>query len=171
MAVKKNKSSVFILPMILGVPYDYFKGILNCYIGCNYDDRDEERIYVVFNTESIDDVKDRESVLTNNEQYFDTLIVADFTIYSFKVSSAFKDDFHCFKEGKYSKFSYKYKKILKRLYSNKWVHSVIDPKAIDREKLREKLGAIELPRNCEIFDSPYESEETFSLSHFIEVDL
>jgi hypothetical protein len=172
--VKKNKSSVFIIPMIMGIPYKYFSGFVNCYIGSNYDDNNyQERIYIVFNTDDFnnDKISNKVETMTSSSQFVNTLIVDDFTVLSYKPPEVFLSDFIAFKNGEYSKFSEKYKSLIKALYPKlKDVHSIIEPTGEDRAELGKKLEA-NLSDNCEIFDSPYESDETFSLAHFLNVDV
>jgi hypothetical protein len=171
--VKKNKSSVFILPMILGIPYKYFKGFINCYIGSNYDEEDSRRMYVVFETKELipDKVKGRTEILMNSNQYVDSIVVDEFTVLIYKNVEVFDNDFDAFKDGRYTEFSDRYKKLLKRLYPTiTRIHSIISPSLTDRLELSKKVGS-SLPDNCEIFDSPYESDENFSLAHFLSVDV
>lgn len=174
-SVTKNKSSVFILPMIIGVPYKYFNGFVNCYIGSNHEDEDDRRIYLVFDTEYLnsdngDAPKGRVKVLESNSQYLRTVLIDRFSMMVFKPLPAFENDFDHFRHGRYSKFSKKYKSILRMIYNNKKVRSILNPSIEDRQELSEKLGC-SLPDNCEIFDIMDEAEETFSLAAFLEVDI
>lgn len=182
---KKNKSSIFILPMVMGIPYYYFKGYINCYIGCNnLESEQNERIYVAFKTEDLETryydsskgkVKnsDRIKAIKNHKQFINEILLEDFTLYSFRVLENFKNDFEMFKIGKYSKFSLRYKKVITNMYPNtKKIHSIINPSQKDRKKLSDDLLLTNvLPKGTEIFSRPSEIEETFSLSHFINIEV
>lgn len=162
--------------MILGIPYKYFSESINCYIGCNHDDEDDnKRIYLAFDTDILHNKKnprERYHILTSQSQYVKSIEINRFTILVYRTLDIFKDDFEHFKNGRYSQFSDRYKKILKKIYSNDKVNSILNPSFEDREKLAAKLSVANLPENCEIFDSPYiEEDEIFTLANFIEVDV
>ena len=133
--IKKNKSSVFILPMLTNIPYKHFEGFVNCYIGSSYSDNKSRRIYLVFKTSILTAVN--QEALINNEHYVDELIVDDFTVLTYRPLTIFKEDFDRFKEGEYTKFSNKYKAILKKTYPRiKRIHAIISPSDTDRDELQ-----------------------------------
>lgn len=186
MAVR-NKSSIFILPMITGIPYVYFREFINCYIGCNHDvnEFNNRRVYIAFKTDDLkkDTYKSSEKkeisnesrikILTDSELFIRDIVVNDYTIFIFEPSSEFKDDFDNFSLGKYSLFSEKYKKLLRSLYPtiNK-LKSIINPTDEDREKLAKELMCNkQIIKNSEIYSIPEPIEETFTLAHFLNVEL
>jgi hypothetical protein len=170
--------------MVMGIPYQYFKGYLNCYIGCNHLDDEKDRIYVAFRLEDLESRyyeypkgrlknSDRISVIKNHKQFVKEIKLDDFVLYSFRVLDNFKVDFELFKKGKYSQFSLRYKKIITNMYPNtKRIHSVINPSEKDRKKLsKDLLLKNVLPKGTEIYSRPEEIEESFSISHFIKVEV
>lgn len=167
------------MPMIIGIPYKYFKGFINCYIGSNHDEDNGRRIYLVFDSDYLhsehkDIPKGRLKILETNSQYVRSIEIDRFTMLVYKPLEIFEIDFDIFKSGKYSKFSKKYKSILKGIYKNKRISSIIDPSEKDRAELASKLfdenDQDRLPDNCEIFSTIDDIEETFSIAAFLEVD-
>jgi hypothetical protein len=181
---KKNKSSVFVLPMITGIPYLYFRGFINCYVGCNHDDlSDGRRIYLAFKTEALEEDfykdkkgnnvrnKKRIEVLESNPLFNKKIIINGFTLFVYTPEERFSRDFDKFVSGKYSKFSEEYKTLLKSLYPTiKKMKSIVSPTRLDRMLLTKDLNST-LPEECEIYSVPELIEETFSLSQFLEIEL
>jgi hypothetical protein len=173
--------------MLTGIPYIYFNGFVNCYIGCNndYSDDEKRRIYVAFKRENLEEEfyeskskgkvenLERVEVLRGSELYEREIEVNDYILFIFRPSKEFEKDFDTFISGKYSEFSSKYKRLLKSIYpSIKKLKSIIEPTDADRKKLAKELACCEdLLKNSEIYDTPNEIEETFSLAHFLEVEL
>jgi hypothetical protein len=170
--------------MVMKLPYYYFKGFLNCYIGCNTIQDDGKRIYVAF---KIDDLqrkeykhskgvtsnKERIKAIKNHKQFVEELVIGDFILYVFTPLKNFEKDLDVFKTGKYSQFSLRYKRIIKETYPNiEKIHSIINPSYADRKKLSDDLLLENvLPKGTEILSVPNEITETFSISHFIEVEV
>lgn len=168
----------------MSFPYHYFKGYLNCYIGCNHLDDEKDRIYVAFKSEDLKSryyehtkgrIKnsDRINAIKNHKQFVKEIKLDDFTLYSFRVLDNFRVDLDLFRNGKYSQFSLRYKKIITSMYPNtKRIHSIINPSEKDRKKLsKDLLMTGVLPKGTEIYSRPEEIEESFSISHFINVEV
>lgn len=170
--------------MIMKIPYHYFNGFINCYVGCNMVKDDGNKIYVAFKTETLKQkgYKNSNKIISNEEriniikkssQFSEEIIIGDFTLFVFSPYKNFEKDLDVFRTGKYSQFSLRYKRIIKNTYPNlKKIHSIINPSEQDRKKLSEELLLdYVLPKGTEIYSKPRELEEYFSLAHFIEVEV
>jgi len=181
----KTKASVFILPMIMGVPVKYFSGFTNVFIGSSFGygsiTESTDRIFLVFKTELLNqslytrkditlDNNARIDKLKGSDQYTETQVIGSYTVFTFTPSEKLIKDYKRFKEGKYSEFSAKYKGIVKRHYpTSARVNSILDPTDTDRDKLAKDLNT-ELRGKCEIFSSPDNIQEIFSHAKFLEIN-
>lgn len=183
----KTKSSVFILPMIMGVPIKYFSGFTNVFIGTAINDggsilETDKRIFLVFKTADLKEQyhtkksgevienKDREIRFKRLNQFVYKRIIGKYTVFVFRPVEKFIDDFNKFKQGKYSQFSEGYKKIVNKFYPNyPRLNSIINPTEVDRVKLAKELE-VKLPNNCEIFSAPELIQEEFNVSKFIQIE-
>jgi hypothetical protein len=171
--------------MIMGIPNHYFNGYLNCYVGSNYHDKEEDgnRIYVVFRSDDLAKKSYRSkkgivnnsyriNVIKTHKQFVKEIGVNDFILYVFRPLPNFEKDLEVFKTGKYSKFSMRYKKIITTTYPNtKKIRSIINPSKKDREEFSERfLLDYTLPEGSELFSKPEEIDEHFSIAHYLEVE-
>jgi hypothetical protein len=183
----KNKSSVFILPMVMGIPYRYFSEFVNCYVGVNDDvyNQDKERIFIVFLKEDLEKEyfttkkgdkitnSERMSIISGADNYLGVFEIGKFNIIAFRVPDIFKEDFNRFAKGRYSQFSETYKKVLKELYPNiKRIKSIIYPSDEDREKLAKELMCdFQQLKGREILSVPNITDEVFDIANFIEINV
>lgn len=184
----KNKSTVFILPMILNLPFRTFTGFKNVFIGLStnsdLDDllREQRRIYVVFkgedvfskyyekkegNTVKVIDNVSRVSKLKSHPQFVSTHEFGNYVAFEFFPDSKYVEDFDLFKKGHYSKFSDTYKKVIKNMYP-KGIDNIIYPTEQDRKNKAKELGTV-LPEGAEILSIPNLLEESLSPAQFIEI--
>jgi hypothetical protein len=182
----KTKSSVFILPMIMGIPIKYFSGFANVFIGSSFGyggiTESTDRIFLVFKTSLLkehyytkNDItvenKDRKNKLKSTPQYAGVQVIGNYIIFIYRPADKLLKDYNRFKEGKYSEFSGKYKTIIKKYYpTSERVNNILNPSNKDRDKLAKEL-AVKLDGNCEVFSSPDDLEESFSYAKFLELNV
>lgn len=182
----KSKSSVFILPMILEIPFKTFAGFENVFIGTsNMEDLsdlhiEQRRIYVVFRVEDLEkpyfelkgghvvNNRERLEAFKTHKQFVSELSFGSYVAFEFVPLESYVDDFDRFKSGLYSKFSSKYKRIIKHMYTQESVKNIISPTDEERKKLGKELEHA-LPKDCEILSAPKVLEENLSPAKFIEL--
>lgn len=113
--LKKSKTSRFILPMY-GQPL-FKNSPLNYYLINSYFDKDNH-IYVVFDNINDDKLTLIIYNLTCDPNYIDSSYADDNmeVILKLKIPKEFEADFTNFKQGKFTKFSTKFKKLLEESY-------------------------------------------------------
>lgn len=116
---KKNLSRAFILPMV-GINYKNLpSNFINCYIKV-----DNENYYcmLVFDkTRDYDEIfyHFMNNIHTNNKHLLKYDDLEEEVIFIFKIPEILKEDFKFFMDGKYSKFSEEYKKVLCNFFGRK----------------------------------------------------
>lgn len=179
---KSTKATHFLLPF-----YGWGKAFYTDYlISVNIkDDLKEPRIIFIFDNIDEDSLLTQIYKLTNHHCYEDSWYDDDNkeVIVSMKIPKEFIKDYRLFLEGKYSKFSDKYKEILTKIYGrgvhplfeinekgerigfSKTAHKVtvfeaITPTNDKRIAIGRRLG-INLPEDAEVFDRVNIEEESY----------
>ena len=182
----KSRATVFILPMIVGVPHRTYAGYQNVFIGMSghegFDDLslEQRRIYVVFRVEDLEETyyksnkivvnnEERLNVFRKHKQYVTEHRFGNYIAFEFYPLDNFIDDFDRFELGQYSKFSSKYKRAIKQMYTDDKIKNIINPTEKERLKKAKELKAV-LPPGSEVFAKPNKLEEEFSPAKFIELN-
>ena len=177
--IRYNKSSVFLLPM-LGIPTKHFKGFINAYCKCDFDkDGDDyrNRIYVVLAASSVTDAV--LTTLASSKYYMKVINEQGVKIFVFKIPLKYISDYNYILKGKYSLTSDEYKELIKGVYGEfdpveeekrSKPYSTVYPTKQDIKILARKLNVYESDIK-EILDSPSMQEETFKMSHLIEINV
>lgn len=157
---KHTKATYLLIPM-LGQPFNFYKEcFVNLYVG-EYED--EPKLFMVLD-KSKDGFNANYGVLLTSKYYYSSRDYEDSKLLLiFNVPEEFVDDYNLFLEGKYSKFSYAYKKKVTECISSKGgaLLKIISPTQADRKSLAESLE-VELDPDAEIISKP-------DLSEFIEL--
>lgn len=162
--IKKNKSSVFLLPM-LGINLNLFKNFYNVYNQSVYEKNNEDRkIYIVYKTENIN--QEILNSISKSVYYLDNKDIDSFTIIRYRVPSIYLNDFKLFCNGKYNSFSKEYKNLLLKCYSINKVEfeKILNTLPKTKQELAEKFN-VNIEDIKEVYSIPDEIEETFSISN------
>lgn len=174
--LNKNKSAKYVLPMFdqplfKNSPLDYY--LINSY----YDK--EDFIYIVFDNGSDDTLTKLIYNLTCHPNYIDSNYGDDNKeiIIKMEVPEKFKVDFESFKQGKFTKFTQRYKKILSEYFgrvssrkerdsSGKPIIKIFDAINPTKEKYQDiadyyNVDVKEILEHGEILEAPNEEKELF----------
>lgn len=162
---KRNKSSIFLLPM-LGINLDLFKSFYDVYYQSTNEDKnnkENKKIYLVYKTENIN--IELINPIINSIHYLNTYNLDGFTIIRYKVPLNYLKDFKLFCRGKYNSFSNEYKNLLLRSYkTNKTeLEKILNTLPQTKEELAKRLN-VNIDSVKEVYSIPDEIEETFSAS-------
>lgn len=157
---KKNKSCYFIIPF-LGVSYNFFNPIINCYLGDNTNKPDLtfKKIFIHVKNYDIDFTK---------LMYFNHSYKLEDNTYMlvYDIPEQFEDDYIKFCDGQYSKFS----QLAKDLICDKsGIRPVIDSlvykvmyKTKDQKNLIEELIGQKLKDEYEVYSRPNLDKEVYN---------
>lgn len=172
----KNKATTFLLPL-LNIPPPTLKGagFINAYLKCEDSDwNDEEVIFLLFSSDNTNFMK---LVLASlGEGIVEELDYEGYTIIVVKWPQQWRQEYLCFIEGKYSKFSEEAKKLFpqkpteeERQLGRKMslVHEVFSKAPRLREQLEERIG-IAFTDDMELTSIPdIEKTETLYIKQFV----
>lgn len=175
---KKNKSLVYLLPMISTQPEIIIKNLvtnntafINTYFhsetDLDYDNNYKNRIYLVFDKSKIK--QEFANLLGESHNYIRADFNNELLIFTFKIPDIYLNDFLLFKEGKYSKFSTEYKHLLLQSWPNtKNLRDVLYPRKENIEQLKIILRTRE--KITETLSKPDQIKETFKMSNYFKID-
>ena len=187
---KKNKSTVFVLPLVEDMPKVYFSDCVNCYIGSEFSETQGELgvIYVAFTKKSIEGKyytpvgsnravlnSNRVAALTEHPSFLDVTPVELFYVYGYTVRDIYLDDIWNFLNGKYTQISKKAKQRMVSYYADMpKLRKILNPSKLDKIEFLEKLYDEEDQTPdlsvVEILSKPNWEQETFKLSHFLIIE-
>lgn len=138
---KKNLSRAFILPMV-GINYKQLpSNFINCYVRIENDVQ-----YCILIFDKLIDYDEifyhfMNNVNNNNKHLLETNDYEEEVVFIFRIPELLKDDFNLFMQGKYSKFSEEYKKIICNFFGKKSIqdhHTVTEYNTIYPEDFKRK---------------------------------
>ena len=159
-----NRSYTYVLPM-LGVVRAEFKYLIQCFIGDDTKPELEDKIFMLYSLQEVEEKETYEKLLQNNENYHYHYVSDDeHTMYVYNVPINRKDDYSKFKEGKYSQFNEKYKRHVLTFHSLGMRSEVgkVLYRAEDKYIEIEKLVGQPIDRGQEIGNMPNFKEEVYT---------
>lgn len=176
--IKKNKSLVYLLPMLYPNPEIVINKIvsnstsfINSYYhnetDIDYNDNYKNRIYIVFDKSNLK--QDFVDLLSKCTNYIKAEFNNDLIIFSFKIPDIYLNDFLLFKEGKYSKFSNAYKCLILHCWPN--VTNLRDTLYPRKENLEQLKIILKTKENItETLSKPDQIKETFKMSDYFKIE-
>jgi hypothetical protein len=117
---KVTRSKFFLLPLTF-LPLNYFENSLGVYCRFELDKINNQycnRIYVVFNKEELTEENNKNLLLSSS--FIKTMDLDECCIvFVYRILPMFIQDYYMFIQGKYSKFTNKYKELLTNVYNLK----------------------------------------------------
>ena len=184
---KKNKSTLFALPLIEGIPKVYFSDCINCYIASEFSDLTDEGvgvIYVAFNKSVLESTyfstpnssraiinSTRVEILQNHPNFIKVVDADIFDVYCYNLEDKYVNDVWAFLNGKYSTFSKDAKRRILNYYSGyPKLQKILNPTKADKREFSEELGLDSAEGIDELLSKPNWEQETFKLSHFLIIE-
>lgn len=184
---KKNKSTIFVLPLLENIPKIYLADCVNCYIDAEFalpEDGGTGIIYIAFTKKAIEAKyftapnsnraiinKTRVEALTGHPDLVDIVDVELFKVFSFALHDSYLDDIWLFLNGQYSRISKKAKSRMLNFYTGyKKLKDVLNPTAKAKQEFIDKYGLEDthtLSDIKELLSKPNWEQETFKLSNFL----
>jgi hypothetical protein len=151
--IKYNKSVYFILPM-LGKNYKSYPNLINCYLGDNLNCPRYNFRAIFLNNKELDDR------LIN--QYFEKQYILDDNtyMYHYNIPREYNDDYNYYCQGKFSKFTDKYKQVLAGRNIDSIMYKILY-RTKDRIKYIEDMVGEKLPNDAEVASLPDLSIEIY----------
>jgi hypothetical protein len=186
MEIKKNKSTVFLLPLLKDrIPFAYVADCVNSYVFNSFlpeDNVNLDKLYIAFELKDLEKNyymipgnnrtscnKERFELLEKSSFLDKKVIYDDFILFSFYLNDEFSNDVANFIEGKYSKFSETAKIKIALSYNSSKVQNILNPTDKVKKEFASKLGLDSIAYINEILDKPNKEVETFKLSHFLKI--
>lgn len=162
---ERNRSYTYILPM-LGTKLAEFKFLKQCFIEDKTKPELQDKIFILLalNEQDNEWIASYEGTLQVNKLYHYHYKCDDIhTMYVFDVPKIRKEDYICFKKGRYSRFSDKYKRHVLSFHSLGMRSEVgkVLYRAEDKYVEIEKLVGQPIDRKQEIGNMPDFNEETY----------
>lgn len=158
----RTKASMYILPMFPGPKQAYFYNqfLMNCFVGTQEHDN---VIALLYRFSGLRQYVEFEGALEKLSYFRERKDIGPTTLYIFDIPPRWKNDYHLFKAGKYSKMSDAYKKRILEFHQldKNNVYGQILYKAEARKKFVEEMIDDVLPDDAELQSVPDLNTEVF----------
>ena len=162
---RRTKASLFVLPMLPGNRKSYFydKLLLNCFIGTH---EHKDVIALLYRFSGKKEFVDFEDHLKGLDNFIECLEPSNkTTMYIFSVPEEYQKQFELFKQGKYSKFSNKFKLKVLRFHNfgkESTLGKILYKAASRRRQLENALGPeVRIDKSAELYSIPDMTKEIY----------